>query len=201
MSTSSAGLKLSASIDDWGGTLVGASVDQRPITGISPASEARVATTLQEMSARPDRRVHPTGVRRVHVAGPGGLGPDPQGDGVDARRADTRRRGADRLRPGASTSDGAEDLTPRARELAKRRAPLARVPLDPSAPALVFDSFLRSCKTRYGRCVTGTGGAPGGETRRVADSSAAGAGRFFRNSVPPSKLNRLGERSPNKKDS
>ena len=30
------------------------------------------------------------------------------------------------------------------------------------------------------------GGAPGGETPRVADSSAAGAGRFFHNSVPPS---------------
>ena len=29
------------------------------------------------------------------------------------------------------------------------------------------------------------GGAPGGETPRVADSSAAGAGRFFHNSVPP----------------
>ena len=37
------------------------------------------------------------------------------------------------------------------------------------------------------------GGAPGGETPRVADSSAAGAGRFFHNSVPPSKLNRLVE--------
>ena len=37
------------------------------------------------------------------------------------------------------------------------------------------------------------GGAPGGETPRVADSSAAGAGRFFHNSVPPSKLNRLGK--------
>ena len=36
------------------------------------------------------------------------------------------------------------------------------------------------------------GGAPGGETPRVADSSAAGAGRFFHNSVPPPKLNRLG---------
>ena len=35
------------------------------------------------------------------------------------------------------------------------------------------------------------GGAPGGETPRVADSSAAGAGRFFHNSVPPSKQNRL----------
>ena len=33
------------------------------------------------------------------------------------------------------------------------------------------------------------GGAPGGETSRVADSSAAGAGRFFHNSVPPPKLN------------
>ena len=32
------------------------------------------------------------------------------------------------------------------------------------------------------------GGAPGGETPRVADSSAAGAGRFFHNSVPPSVL-------------
>ena len=32
----------------------------------------------------------------------------------------------------------------------------------------------------------------GGETPRVADSSAAGAGRFFHNSVPPSKQNRLG---------
>ena len=37
------------------------------------------------------------------------------------------------------------------------------------------------------------GGAPGGETPRVADSSAAGAGRIFHNSVPPSKLNRLGK--------
>ena len=40
------------------------------------------------------------------------------------------------------------------------------------------------------------GGAPGpsgGETPRVADSSAAGAGRFFHNSVPPSKQNRLGK--------
>ena len=36
------------------------------------------------------------------------------------------------------------------------------------------------------------GGAPGGETPRVADSSAAGAGRFFHN-VPPSKQNRLGK--------
>ena len=36
------------------------------------------------------------------------------------------------------------------------------------------------------------GGAPWGETPRVADSSAAGAGRFFHNSVPPSKQNRLG---------
>ena len=33
------------------------------------------------------------------------------------------------------------------------------------------------------------GGAPGGETPRVADSSAAGAGRFFHKSVPPSKQN------------
>ena len=39
------------------------------------------------------------------------------------------------------------------------------------------------------------GGAPGGETPRVADSSAAGAGRFFHKSVPPSKLNRLGKPS------
>ena len=29
------------------------------------------------------------------------------------------------------------------------------------------------------------GRAPGGETPRVADSSAAGASRFFHNSVPP----------------
>ena len=34
------------------------------------------------------------------------------------------------------------------------------------------------------------GGAPGGETPRAADSPAAGAGRFFHNSVPPSKQNR-----------
>ena len=38
-------------------------------------------------------------------------------------------------------------------------------------------------------------GAPG-ETPRVADSSAAGAGRFFHNSVPPSKQNRLGKPPP-----
>ena len=31
------------------------------------------------------------------------------------------------------------------------------------------------------------GGAPGGETPRVADLSAAGAGRFFHNSLLPSK--------------
>jgi hypothetical protein len=37
------------------------------------------------------------------------------------------------------------------------------------------------------------GGAPGGETPRVADSSAAGAGRFFHNRVPASKQNRLGK--------
>ena len=37
------------------------------------------------------------------------------------------------------------------------------------------------------------GGAPGRETPRVADSSAAGAGRSFHNSVPPSKQNRLGK--------
>ena len=37
------------------------------------------------------------------------------------------------------------------------------------------------------------GGAPRGETPRVADSSAAGADRFFHNSVPPSKQNRLGK--------
>ena len=36
------------------------------------------------------------------------------------------------------------------------------------------------------------GGAPGWETPRVADSSAAGAGRFFHNSVPPSKQNSFG---------
>ena len=36
------------------------------------------------------------------------------------------------------------------------------------------------------------GGAPWGETSRVADSSAAGACHFFHNSVPPSKQNRLG---------
>ena len=36
-----------------------------------------------------------------------------------------------------------------------------------------------------------SGRSPWGETPRVADSSAAGAGRFFHNSVPPSKLNRL----------
>jgi hypothetical protein len=35
------------------------------------------------------------------------------------------------------------------------------------------------------------GGAHGGETPRVADSSAAGASRFFHNSAPPSKQNRL----------
>ena len=34
---------------------------------------------------------------------------------------------------------------------------------------------------------------PGGETPRVADSPAAGAGRFFHNSVPPSKQTRLGK--------
>ena len=41
--------------------------------------------------------------------------------------------------------------------------------------------------------VLGLRGGPGpmGETPRVADSSAAGAGRFFHNSVPPSKQNRL----------
>ena len=37
------------------------------------------------------------------------------------------------------------------------------------------------------------GGAPEGETPRVADSSAASAGRVFHNSTPPSKQNRLGK--------
>ena len=37
------------------------------------------------------------------------------------------------------------------------------------------------------------GGARGGETPRFADSSAAGAGRVFLNSILPSKQNRLGE--------
>ena len=37
--------------------------------------------------------------------------------------------------------------------------------------------------------------ADGGETPRVADSSAAGAGRVFHNSAPPSKLDRLGSAS------
>ena len=41
------------------------------------------------------------------------------------------------------------------------------------------------------------GGAPEGETPRVADSSAASAGRVFHNSTPPSKQNRLGK-PPNK---
>ena len=43
----------------------------------------------------------------------------------------------------------------------------------------------------YGARTSGRG--PGGETPRVADSSAAGAGRVFLNSILPSKLNRLGE--------
>jgi len=54
--------------------------------------------------------------------------------------------------------------------------------------------------TRFGVTALGivtvlglVGGVPGGETPRVADSSAAGAGRFFHNSVPPSKQNRLGK--------
>ena len=40
--------------------------------------------------------------------------------------------------------------------------------------------------------VAGRGPCPGGETPRVADSSAAGACRVFHNSIPPSKQNRLG---------
>ena len=58
--------------------------------------------------------------------------------------------------------------------------------------ALICDSFY--ALRRVDVTVLGlVGGAPGGETPRVADSSAAGAGRFFHNSVPPSKLNRLGK--------
>ena len=37
------------------------------------------------------------------------------------------------------------------------------------------------------------GARAGGKTPRVADSPAAGAGRFFHDSVPPSKQNRLGK--------
>ena len=40
------------------------------------------------------------------------------------------------------------------------------------------------------------GRADGGETPRVADSSAAGAGRVFHNSVPPSKRNCFVGKSP-----
>ena len=51
----------------------------------------------------------------------------------------------------------------------------------------------RAGKVVLNKTVLGlVGGAPGGgETPRVADSSAPGAGRFFHNSVPPSKQNRL----------
>ena len=46
----------------------------------------------------------------------------------------------------------------------------------------------------YGARTSGRSPCPaGGETPRVADSSAAGAGRFSHNSVPPSKQNRLGK--------
>ena len=47
----------------------------------------------------------------------------------------------------------------------------------------------RAGKVVLNKTVLGlVGGAPGGgETPIVADSSAAGAGRFFHNSVPPSK--------------
>ena len=124
MSTSSAGLKLSASIDDWGGTLVGASVDQRPITGISPASEARVATTLQEMSARPD----PT--PSTQPASDASMSLD-QVDwdlilkATGSTPGGRTRRGAAPIDfdPAPRPATAPEDLTPRARELlAKSRS-------------------------------------------------------------------------------
>ena len=47
------------------------------------------------------------------------------------------------------------------------------------------DSYYCSCTKVVDVTVLGlVGGVPGGETPRVADSSAAGAGRFFHNSVP-----------------
>ena len=118
MSTSSAGLKLSASIDDWGGTLVGASVDQRPITGIRPASEARVATTLQEMSARPD----PT--PSTQPASDASMSLD-QVDwdlilkATGSTPGGRTRRGAAPIDfdPAPRPSTAPDDLTPRAREL------------------------------------------------------------------------------------
>ena len=48
----------------------------------------------------------------------------------------------------------------------------------------------RSRAVRPRRGLVGGGGHRG---TRVADSSAAGASRFFHNSVPPSKQNRLGK--------
>ena len=44
-------------------------------------------------------------------------------------------------------------------------------------------ALTKTCNTRVDVTVLGlVGGAPGGETPRVADSSAAGAGRFLHNS-------------------
>ena len=63
-----------------------------------------------------------------------------------------------------------------------------------------MNSIVTAGGARTGGRATARAGPPNasGETPRVADSSAAGAGRFFHNSVPPSKQNRLG--TPNAVD-
>ena len=176
MSTSSAGLKLSASIDDWGGTLVGASVDRAPITGISPASGGAAATTLQEMSARPDPTpsTQPASdasmsldqvdwdlILKATGSTPGGR---------------TAARLPHRLHPGASTSDGAGDLYAarprhRWRRAAARDAPflrrrrrttirdplavpaLLRMVISPTSPVIL--PRLGGYRRRYGSLVGG----------------------------------------------
>ena len=98
--------------------MVGASVDQRPITGISPASEARVATTLQEMSARPD----PT--PSTQPASDASMSLD-QVDwdlilkATGSTPGGRTRRGAAPIDfdPAPRPATAPEDLTPRAREL------------------------------------------------------------------------------------
>ena len=61
----------------------------------------------------------------------------------------------------------------------------SRAPVDVTVLGLVAPFRCYGART--------SGRSPWGETPRVADSSAAGAGRFFHNSVPPSKQNRLGK--------
>lgn len=116
LSTSSAQLKLSASIDDWGGVLVGASQEPRGLAGISPASEQRVATTLREMSARPN----PTpAIAREESMSLDQVDWDLilKATGTTPGSRPRTRAGAIEFDPAPRPATAPEDLTPRAREL------------------------------------------------------------------------------------